>query len=57
MNTKTHPHAALAIYAAHRMTQWGDYAALRYALNRGCPMRLVKLAMALERDVDEVLWN
>jgi len=49
--------AAIAVTAATNETRWGKDAAVKFAVARGCPMRLVKLAMALERDVSEVLYH
>jgi len=52
-----HTDAVIAVTAAEYAARWGRYAALRFAIKRGCPMRLVKLAMALNRDVKEELWS
>lgn len=54
--TELHDHAALALIAAHYAAQWGEHAAIRYAVKRGCPMRLVKIALYLERDVHHELY-
>lgn len=52
-----HTDAVLAVTAAEYVKQWGRWAALRWAVKQGCPMRLVKLAFALERDVKNELWS
>ena len=52
-----HTDAVLAVTAAAYAKQWGRWAALRWAAKQGCPMRLVKLALALERDTKRELWS
>ena len=44
-----HPTARAAVTAAQHLPQWGAWAAIRYAERRAVPMRLLGLALALER--------
>jgi hypothetical protein len=55
-NAGLHVDAALAIVAAMNARNWGVHMAQRFATRRGVPIRLVKLAMALERDTKDELW-
>jgi hypothetical protein len=43
-----HPHAAAALTAARNWKAWGRYAATAYAIKRGCPLSLLRLARQLE---------
>lgn len=52
-----HEDAAIALTAAYMVRRVGRWAAVRYAVKRGCPMRLVKLAMALEYDAHDDLYQ
>jgi len=49
MNPSTlHPQAVHAIRAASNWSFWGRYAATRYAVKRGVPLSLVRLARQLQ---------
>jgi hypothetical protein len=43
-----HPLAQVAIKAAKNRKVWGRYASIRYALNKGVPLGLYRLACILE---------
>jgi len=43
-----HPLAQVAIRAAKHRKVWGRYASIRYALNKGVPLGLYRLACQLE---------
>ena len=43
-----HPMAIHAIKAAKHRKAWGRYASIRYALNKGVPLGLYRLACQLE---------
>jgi hypothetical protein len=43
-----HPLAMYAIRAAKNRKAWGRYASMRYALNKGAPLGLYRLACMLE---------
>lgn len=40
--------AAITIHAAKRRNQWGEYAAGRYAINRGASFLMVLIAFDFE---------
>lgn len=43
-----HPHALTAVRAAEHWSQWGPFAARRFAQRRDCPAQLVRLARQLK---------
>jgi hypothetical protein len=45
---KIHPLAQVAIRAAKHRKAWGRYASIRYAINKGVPLGLYRLACQLE---------
>ena len=40
--------AQFAIHAAQNVRSWGRYAAVKYCQKRGCPVRLLTIALQLE---------
>lgn len=52
-----HTDAVIALTAAAYAARWGRRMALRWAEKQGCPVRLVKTAIALECDTKSELWN
>jgi hypothetical protein len=48
MTQNTHPLAQVAIKAAKNRKVWGRYASIRYAINKGVPLGLYRLACQLE---------
>jgi hypothetical protein len=46
--TQLHPLAVHAIRASKNRNTWGRYASMRYALNKGVPLGLYRLACVLE---------